>query len=763
VQLDRGALFADTSRTGAAWCRAYSDLVDAWLAKVFQDATGSVAAHGIALVAVGGYGRAELCPHSDIDVILVHADRDDVAAVADRLWYPVWDEGLRLGHSVRTVREALALARDDLDTATALLSARHLAGDTALSVSLCDAGLAQWQKGAKTFLGRLGTGVSERHERAGEVAFLLEPDLKDGRGGLRDVHALHWAAAARTLLLASDDDAIGHAADVLLAARVELHRRTDRSGNRLLLQEQEGIADALGYEGADALMAAVAAAGRSIAWTSDDTWRRVSSSLRGPLGRIARRDRALAEGLVLRDGEVHLSDDAAAARDPSIALRAAALAAGHETVIDRDSLERFASVTTPVPDPWPDDVRDALVDLLLCGRAALPTIEALDQRGIWTRYLPEWSVVSSRPQRNAYHRFTVDRHLVEASLNAAALADTVDRPDLLVLGALLHDIGKGRPGDHTEVGMVLARDIATRTGLPSGDVDTIVAMVEHHLLLPDVATRRDLDDPGTIESVAHAVPSVSVLRLLAALTEADSLATGQQAWSPWKATLVDDLVTRVAYVLEGGAVTDVAAADELSDEQRVLMAAGEQRVEGRDDRLIYVAQDEPGMLSRVAGALTMRGIAVLAAAVHTDERGMGLAELHVAPMFERTIEWARLAPDVERAVEGTLDVASGIAERERTYDGAADDGPPIATAVRFDNEVSHTATVIEVHARDRVGLLYRVTAALAGEGLNIRSAKVQTMGALAVDSFYVRDAAGAKVSAEDQPRIERTVVAAVHR
>jgi [protein-PII] uridylyltransferase len=289
-------------------------------------------------------------------------------------------------------------------------------------------------------------------------------------------------------------------------------------------------------------------------------------------------------------------------------------------------------------------------------------------------------------------------------------------------------------------------------------------MVEHHLLLPDIATRRDLDDPGTIEAVARAVASVSTLRLLAALTEADSLATGSQAWSPWKEMLVADLVTRVSYVLEGGAVSDVAAADELTDGQRALMASGERRVEGGDDRLVYVAIDEPGMLSRVAGALTMRGIAVAAAAVHTNDSGVGLAELRVVALFDRAIEWASLIPDIERAVDGTLDVASGVAARERTYATDDDgDGRGVTTDVRFDNDLSHTATVIEVHARDRVGLLYRVTAALAGEGLNIRSAKVQTMGTRAVDSFYVRDADGTKVADDSRARIERAVVAALHR
>ncbi|MEY2461218.1 MAG: [protein-PII] uridylyltransferase, partial [Acidimicrobiaceae bacterium] len=487
MEFDRAGLLANTALTGREWCRAHSDLVDSWLAKLLQNAVGSVAARGLALVAVGGYGRAELCPQSDIDVVLLHDDRPDVATIADRVWYPVWDEGLTLGHSVRTVRQTLALAQSDLDTATSLLSVRHLAGDTSLSSDLADRALGQWQKGSKRWLDRLRWRVRERHDSAGEVAFLLEPDLKDGRGGLRDVHALRWAEAARRILFAVDDAELDGPYNLLLEARVELQRQTGRGANQLFLQEQDAVAATLGYEDADRLMASIATAARTIAWTSDDAWRRVESSLRGPLGRLARRDRELAPGVVLRDGDIHLATSAEVVRDPTIALRAGALAAQRSTVIDRESLEWLARDAPPLPEPWPSDARDAFVELLLTGRAAISIIEALDQRGIWTRVLPEWLAVSCKPQRNAYHRFTVDRHLLETAANAAELTDRVSRPDLLVVGALLHDLGKGLTGDHTERGIELALVLGSRMGFPSDDVGVLTAMVEHHLLLPDVA------------------------------------------------------------------------------------------------------------------------------------------------------------------------------------------------------------------------------------------------------------------------------------
>ncbi|MEY2430926.1 MAG: [protein-PII] uridylyltransferase [Acidimicrobiaceae bacterium] len=762
MELDRAGLLADTSQTGRAWARVHSDLLDRWLAKLFQNAMGSVAAHGLALVAVGGYGRAELCPQSDIDVVLLHDGHADVAATADRLWYPLWDAGLTLGHSVRTVRETLALAQSDLDTATSLLSVRHLAGDSVLAADLAERALGQWQKGAKRWLHLLHQRVADRHEREDEVAFLLEPDLKDGRGGLRDVQALHWAEAARRILFEVDDAELERPYELLLEARVELHRHTGRGDNRLLLQEQDAVASALGYEDADVLMASIATAARTIAWTSDDAWRRVESSLRGPLGRIARRDRELAPGVVLRDGELHLETDVDVERDPTIALRAGALAAQRSTVVDRESLERLARLAPPLPDPWPLDAKDAFIDLLLAGRSAIPVIEALDQRGIWTRVLPEWLAVRCRPQRNAYHRFTVDRHLLEATANAASLTDRVRRPDLLVVGALLHDLGKGLAGDHTERGMELARVLGVRMGFLPADVDALIAMVEHHLLLPDVATRRDLDDPGTIDQVAQAVGSLVRLELLSALTEADSLATGPSAWSEWKAGLVAELAARVAHVLRGGAATDVAA-DVLNPEQVQLLAAGPRRIEADGDTLTLVVDDEPGIFSRVAGVLTMHGIDVVAATIHSDAHGTGLEQFRVERSFDGDLPWDAVVTDLTRMLDGELDLVAEVERKERLYARRPPQGSaPVRSAVNIDNDISATATVIDVHAADGVGVLYRITDVLARHGLDIRSAKVQTMGAQVVDAFYVRGASGSKVTGETElAAIRHDVLAAL--
>jgi [protein-PII] uridylyltransferase len=747
--------------TGAQWCRAYSDATDEWLGALFEHAVENDSSD-VALVAVGGYGRSELFPGSDLDVVLLHARGDEIAPIADRLWYPIWDADARLGHSVRTPAQALTLARHDLDTATSLLSARHIAGDESMSTALADESVRQWERSAKRWLTLLADRVELRHVCTGEVAFLLEPDLKDGRGGLRDVHAMRWAEATRRLLFEVDRGAIDDAYGVLAGARVELQRPTRGASNKLMLQDQDTVAAALGYVDADGLMAAISQAGRTIAWTSDDAWRRVRSSLRGPLGRLARRDRELRPGVVLRDGELHVDADVLA-NDPSLPLQVAAAAAEHDVAIARDALALLASDAPPLPDPWPAAARAALVDLLLTGHRAVAVIEALDHVGVWVHILPEWSKVRCRPQRNAYHRFTVDRHLVEAAANAGERAGGINRPDLLVIGTLLHDIGKGYPGDHTEAGVEVVPLIAARMGFDEGDIDTLVCLVAHHLLLADVATRRDLDDPGTIERVAALAGSASRLELLAVLTEADSLATGPSAWGTWKAGLVDDLVERVGHVLRGGAAAEVAFDHGLTEAQQALLDARRLHIHGDATDLVVVAEDEPGLFAGVAGVLTLHGIGVLAASAHSDESGWVLDQFTVEADPGRAIDWSDVAGDVERVLLDPAALEARIQRKIGTYQQRPTPAANTVTAVRFDNEMSAHATVIEVHAPDRIGLLYRISDAIANARLDIRSARVQTMGPHAVDSFYVRDHDGGKVTSEGALRaLEHDIIAALH-
>ena len=551
---------------------------------------------------------------------------------------------------------------------------------------------------------------------------------------------------------------------MVLAARVELHRQTGRPGDRLALQEQDAVAERLGHPSADALMAELAAAARTIAWISDDVWDRIESSLKAPRLSRVRRDRPQGEGVVLREGRAALTAAADPAADPILVLRAATAAAEAGSLIERRSLSRLAESASPLPEPWPAEARELFARLLLAGPAAIPVIEALDQKGLFVTLVPEWAPVRSKPQRNAYHRFTVDRHLVETAVEASALAGRVDRPDLLVVGALLHDIGKGYPGDHTVVGIDHIRTIGARMGYPPDDVEILCDLCRFHLLLPDVATRRDLGDDETIAAVAEQVTTPRLLHLLGALTEADSLATSTAAWSPWKAELVAELVDRVDRTLTGGPVSDDQPDDFPSADHLALLSAGETVVQGVDQILTVVAPDRPGLLSRVAGVLALHGLDVLSANGHSDDAGMALEVLRVESSFGPVITWDKVLVDLRRALEGRLALTARLAHRVKTYGRVTPVAVPrtLTTGVRFDNEASSTRTVIEVHAADAIGLLFRITQALAEMDLDIRSAKVQTLGHEVVDTFYVCAAGGGKVTdPDDLAEIERAVMHAL--
>ncbi len=760
--LGRADLVADRSISGVELCRAYSKRADQWIAELFAEAGDP---SGCALVAVGGYGRSELSPKSDIDIVLVHTGRRDIGSIAEKIWYPIWDEGVKLGHAVRTVKEAITLASDDLETATSLLSTRFVAGDTALADELAAKSLGLWHKRAKRFLTELSRSVKDRHARVGEVAFRLEPDLKEGRGGLRDVHAIRWAEWAETVMLEGDDDMLGAAYETILEARAELHRTTNRSGDQLALQDQEVVAEYLGYGSADTLMRALSGAARDIAWTSDEVWYRIDSSLKGPSSIRLRRDKPIGPGIVLREGEVALTQQADLSGDPLLPLRTAVLAAQLNAHFERTSLWRIAGEAGPVPFEWNDEARALFASLLLAGEPAIAVIESLDRKGLWVRFVPEWEAVRCRPQRNAYHTYTVDRHLCVAAVEAASLADQVDRPDLLVVGTLLHDIGKGYPGDHTAVGVELVGTIGERMGYPDEDVSVLEELVRLHLLLPDVATRRDLDDDETIHRVASQVGSLEMLRLLHALTEADSIATGPAAWNSWKADLVAQLVSRVAHVLGGGSPQDVTSEVFPTIELLERMAGHNLDIDAEGNRLTVIAEDRPGLFSRVTGVLALHGLDVLQSRAFSNDEGMAVEVFKVESSIGPVIPWDGVIRDVGLALEGRLALRARLSERARRYRRPTSTGthtPTVPPMVQFDLDTSTAATVVEVHCRDAIGMLFRITEAIAELDLDIRSAKVQTLGEELVDSFYLRDRDGKRVTDPDYlAELERAILHAV--
>ena len=756
----RSRLLAEPGLRGQEFCRRYAAEADDWLSGLAERAAGDVKRH-LALVAVGGYGRSSLCPYSDLDVVLVHNAHRDVGKVADAIWYPVWDEGVHLDHSVRRPSEVLGAAAEDVRVALGLLDGRLVWGEAKIADPLLEKARAAWRDrlGAR-YLPLLQKQMAERRATAGDVAFLLEPDLKESHGGLRDVNVLRAISAFAPLLADyADLDSLNGATALLTDIRVELHRLAQREHDKLLLQDQDQVAAALGFVDADALMLAVSTAGRQIAWVSDDVWRRrrLWDPTPPPKRRFRRNapDHAtlptpvdLGPDLVEVDGEIALTSLAPVSTDASLPLRLAATAAELDRPIAKGSLHRLADRTPPPGDPWTDETRAALVSLLALGRPAIDKLESLDQHGLLVWLIPEWAAVRNKPQRNAYHTYTVDRHLLEAAALAAGLADTVERPDLLLIGTLLHDIGKGFPGDHTTVGIEVVDRIATRMGFAPADVAILVDLVRQHLLLPDTATRRDLDDPTTIARVAQAVGNRLTLHLLAALTEADSRATGPSAWGAWKAGLVADLVERTDRVLQGE--TELVAPDRIVTSNRELMAevraTGLPSVSLQPPNVIVAAPDRPGLFSSVAGALALNGMDVRAANVGGED-GVAVEVFTVEVARGTWPDTAKLREDLAAVLADRLAIGERLSERERIYPlrrGSAAHLP--GSDVTVDNEASETATVLEIRALDEIGFLHRITRTLFDAGLDVVSARVSTLGEMVVDAFYVRESGGSKVT-----------------
>jgi [protein-PII] uridylyltransferase len=732
---------------------------DRWLASLLGDETG------VALVAVGGYGRRELLPGSDLDVLLLHTGRRGIAALADRIWYPIWDSGTRLDHAVRRPADARQVARRDVRVALGLLHARHVAGDPELTSQLRLGVLADWRAAAHDRLAEVQALHVERTVRSGELAFLLEPDLKEARGGLRDAEAIYAVAAA---WVAPGPGPKARAAQgVILDTRHALHKVTGRPSDRLVLQEQDEVARVLGLAGADVLLCHLAGAGRVIAYALDQSLRQAQRSRPGtvPIGRPRRgsgrggaQRLPLADGLVEQDGEVVLARHADLATDPVLPLRAAAAAARAGLPLAPRALSRL-SQCPPLPVPWPDGAREALVTLLGTGQAAIGVWEALDQEGMLPDLIPDWERVRNRPQRNPLHTFTVDRHLVETAARAAALTRDVGRPDLLLVAALLHDIGKGWPGDHRVTGEVVARDTTRRMGLAGNDVELVASAVRHHLLLPHTATRRDLDDPETAAQVAAVVNSRSLLELLHALAIADGQATGPAAWNDWKAGLVANLVRRVEAVLGG---EPAPAPLPLRPEQIALAEAGLPAAIVTASEVTVVAPDRPGLLWQAAAVLAVHRLAVRSANA-TAHGAMAVTSFTVSHPYGEPPDATLVTAELRRVLAGDLDVLARLEKRERpavrppavrppavrqSAGGAAvaHRGAPPPPKVTLVDDASRTATVLEVRAHDAPGLLWRIGRALGECGLDVRAARVETLGAEAVDVFYIAGPGGRPVT-----------------
>ena len=766
---------------GGAAARRRAREIDAFFEEILDFSSESVQP---TYVAVGGYGRAELSPHSDIDLLVLVPKRPSISTDnLKRVLYPFWDAGFQVGHAVVTPAEAIARAERDIDAATSLLHARRVAGDEDLFEELLDRRRRWTRNNAKKLVRRIMESTAARHRTVDRAGWALAPDLKEDVGGLRDVHALSWLTAVSESQISSDETV--QAAELLTAVREALHAESSRKLDRLRLDLQPSVASRLGLDGdsaTDDLMSQVHSAARTIEYRSRLASDAIAQKvLGGP--RRSGSTRRLSRGLRIDEGLLNLEGED---RSVGACLKLLAVHSAHGHKIARSTLEEMEKCFDRPPlERWDDAARIAFIEVLK-GPYASRALELLDHLGAWPVLLPEMATIRGRAQHDPYHRYTVDAHsfLAVAHVTKAMAEDEVATGaatelrdiDPVYVAALLHDIGKGSGEDHSVVGERIARAAVARMGMSSSQVEDISLLVRQHLLLADTATRRDLDDGGVIEKTAKAVGSAQRLRLLYILTVADGMATGPAAWSEWKATLVRELYRKTLIALETGeiprrsnAVTrahqiesyepslagraeavlstlppsylDSAPVPDMVDEIRLLLKApGSGEVRYRIDDSSEVGQavitvctrDRPGTLARAAGVLALNRISVLRAQAYSTSDGFAL-ERFVARMPEKGT-WADFERDLVAAYSGRLALEAHVERKARDY------RPPgaITPTVQVINDASDDSTVVEVRSPDALGLLYAITSGLSDLDLDIHVAKIDTLGARVVDVFYVR-------------------------
>ncbi|MBN2176110.1 MAG: HD domain-containing protein [Demequinaceae bacterium] len=509
---------------------------------------------GAALGAVGSLARLTIGPASDLDLVIIHDGEtlsdDEIAALAQKLWYPIWDAKIPLDHSVRSLAQCRDVASRDPIAASGLLDLRHVAGDAALIEKARTAILADWRVTARKHLPELLAGARTRAERFGELAYLIEPNLKESRGGIRDYTNL--AALTATWLADRPHGAVDEAAEHLKDVRDALQVVT--GGPQVVLGRHvaEKVAARMGYRSPDDLLSSLADTGRRIAYALDVTERKASRVLAGPERghriflarhrRVPPTHTAVAPGLIEIGPDLALASDARPEDDALLPLRVGAYAA--KTGLNPTPRLLEALPKTPgLPDPWPAEALELFLNLLRSSDRLFEAWEALDLNGVIVRWIPEWEGIRNRPQRSPVHIFTVDRHSIETVIQAGPLASTVENPDLLLLAALFHDIGK-RPGagDHSEAGAALIPTIAARMGLAPSFAEDLETLVRHHLLLAELASSQDPAAPETVAALLEPLEyRPALFDTLRALTEADAIAAGPKTWKPWRQALIDTL------------------------------------------------------------------------------------------------------------------------------------------------------------------------------------------------------------------------------
>ncbi len=844
--------FEQEQFTGLQAARLLGALIDGVIGVLFEHATEELGfnepAH-LSIAATGGYGRGVLAPFSDIDLLFLTAEdaSPQTLRVVEYMLYFLWDLGLKVGHATRSIEDCLVEGAKDTTIRTALLDARHVAGNAPLFAAFHQQFRAACKEsGAAEYILAKQAERQQRHRRYGDSPFMVEPNVKEGRGGLRDIQTLYWISR-----YVFDTQTMGELAEVggvltqaearhgrrawefLWTVRFHLHYVAGRAEERLTFDLQPVVGARMGYtrhgrqDGVERFMRHYFLNAREIARLTRILEPAIMRAALGPPAIEAETDKALlASGFVLAEGKLLPISGRDFDSEPLQMLRILRIARDRNLELHplaiRSFIQNERRAIALRDDPL---AADAFMDLL-CGKEhdhrgpgthpdGARWLSVLNETGFLGRFLPDWARIVGQMQFDTYHIFTVDEHTIEAVrvLNAmergelteiapvaSSLVDQLQSRRALYLAMLLHDICKGRGGDHSELGAEVALYVGPALGLSAEETETVSWLVLHHLLLSTTAFKRDIDDPKTILDLAETIQSPERLRLLLVLTVADMRAVSAKVWNGWKATLLRDLYSRVAEVLAGGLATtarDVrvqrakqaasalllgwsqADIDQFTDlgypsywlsfdpethaRHASLLRDAEQRkapltvdtqllpARSVTEVTIYCA-DHAGLFSRISGALAVAGASIVDARIHTMTNGMALDTFWIQDAaggtFDAPHRLARLAVLIEQSLSGRLRLNAEIRKMSKMVLGRRMQAIHAPSRVVIDNHASNTNTVLEVNGRDRPGLLHDVTAAISEQGIQISSAHVTTYGVRAVDVFYIKDIFGLKIENE---------------
>ncbi len=850
--------FTTHPRAARATVHAYATLTDAMVRVVFtlvsevlHPRANPTEGEHMAVMAVGGYGRAEMAPQSDIDLLFITPYKMTAWAesVIESMLYILWDLRLKVGHASRTVKDCLRLGREDYTIRTALLERRYICGHHDLAIKLRDKLRNELFKGTSTeFIEAKLLERAERHKRQGGQRYVLEPNVKEGKGGLRDLQTLYWIGkyihAVRQaaelvdqgLLTREEYQTFAAAEDFLWAVRCHLHLITKRAQDQLTFDLQVEVAARMGYSDAGGRRAVehfmqdyfrhathVGELTRVFLTALEERHVKKEAMLAGLLRRSRRKTR---EGFRVDRGRINVVDQKAFLKDKMNLLRLFEEGLRTGNLIHPEAMRLVTAHLDMIDDDMREDREAARIflDLLLKHGNPERALRRMNELGVLSAFIPEFEPIVAMMQFNVYHSYTVDEHTIqtistlaqierkelieELPLSSSILEEGVNRR-VLYVALLLHDIGKGRPEDHSILGAQIARKVAPRLGLNAEECETVEWLVRYHLFMSDMAQKRDIADPRTVRDFAKIVKTKKRLDLLTVLTVCDIRGVGPNTWNNWKAMLLRRLHAETTDALEGGLETLNAGKREaeakralrealdgwdpkdirketgrhygpywqgLATETQAVFATllkdipdNAIRIDIKPDpdhdatRACFALGDHPGIFSRLAGALALVGANVVDARTYTSKDGYATAVFWVQDAEGHPYEEARL-PRLRAMIEQTLkgEVVARDALKNRDKIKKRERQFQFPTHITFDNEGSEIYTIVEVDTRDRPGLLYDLTRTLAANNIYIASAVIATYGAQVVDAFYVKDMFGLKLHTKPkQDSLERKLRQAI--